>query len=146
MTPPPVFEKYILPYYRELVPSLRARGKVLAMHADNDTRAIFSHIERSGIGMAECFATYPMVPTTLAEAREAWGDRVIIFGAVPSVILEPPYTDEQFEQYMDGVFRTIAPGAAFILGIADNAMPGSDIERVRRITEMVRERGTYPVG
>ncbi len=145
MTPPPLFERYILPYYQELSPRIRARGKVLAMHADNDTRAILSHIEQAGIAMAECFATYPMVPTTLAEARAAWGDRVIIFGGVPSVILEDPYTDQQFEQYMDDLFRTIAPGKAFILGIADNAMPGSKIERIRRITEMVDRRGAYPV-
>lgn len=145
MTPPPLFERYILPYYRELSSQMRARGKVLTLHADNDTRQILGHIERAGFGMVECFATHPMVPTTLAEARRAWDDRVIIFGGVPSVILEDPYTDEQFEQYMDELFRTIAPGKAFILGIADNAMPGSKIERIRRITELVDRRGKYPV-
>ncbi len=145
MTPPPVFESYILPYYEELSPKLRERGKVLALHGDNDTRHILSHIERAGFGMVECFATEPLVQTTLAEARAAWGDRVIIWGGVPSVLLEDPFTDEQFEAYLDDLFRTIAPGRAFILGIADNAMPGSKIERIRRITEMVEERGTVPI-
>jgi uroporphyrinogen-III decarboxylase len=143
MTPPPLFTRHILPYYRELAPLLRARGKVLALHADSDTKQILSHIEQAGFGMVECFATAPMVNTTLAEARAAWGDRVIIWGGVPSSILEPPYTDAQFEQYMDDLFRTIAPGKAFILGIADNAMPGSDIQRIRRIREIVEERGKY---
>jgi hypothetical protein len=46
---------------------------------------------------------------------------------------------------MDEVFRAIAPGRAFILGIADNAMPGSSIERIRRITQMVQRRGQYPI-
>ncbi|MCR4412529.1 MAG: hypothetical protein NUV77_08920 [Thermoguttaceae bacterium] len=146
MTPPPLFERYILPYYQELTPRLRARGKVVALHADNDTRLILSLIERAGIGMAECFVTSPMVKTTLAEARAAWGDRVIIWGGIPSAILESPFSDEQFEQYVDEVFRTIAPGKAFILGIADNAMPGSRIDRIRRITEIVQQRGKYPVG
>ncbi len=145
MTPPPIFERFILPYYRELAPRLRDRGKVLALHADNDTRHILAQIERAGFGMAECFATHPMVETTLAEARAAWGDRVIVWGGVPSVILEEPFSDEQFEQYMDGVFRTVAPGRAFILGIADNAMPGTKIERVERITQMVRQRGEVPM-
>jgi len=126
-------------------PRFRDRGKVLALHGDNDTRAILSHIERAGFGMVECFATHPMVPTTLAEARAAWGDRVIIFGGVPSVILEEPFTDEQFEAYMDELFRTIAPGKAFILGVADNVMPGAKIERVRRITELVRRHRTLPI-
>lgn len=145
MTPPRLFERYILPYYEELAPKLRARGKTLALHADNDTRHIFRQIERAGFGMVECFVTEPMVETTLAEARAAWGDRVIIWGGVPAVILEDPFTDDQFEQYMDELFRTIAPGAAFILGIADNAMPGSKIERIRRITEIVEQRGTVPI-
>jgi len=145
MTPPPLFERYILPYYEELAPKVRARGKVLALHADNDTRHILWQIERAGFGMVECFATHPMVETTLAEAREAWGDRVIIWGGVPSVILEDPFTDEQFEAYMDDLFRTIAPGAAFILGIADNAMPGSRIERIKRVTEMVEQRATVRI-
>lgn len=145
MTPPSLFEKYILPYYEELAPQMRQRGKVLVLHADNDTRHILSHIERAGFGMAECFVTDPMVETTLAEARQAWGDRVIIFGGVPSSILEDPFTEEQFEAYMDEVFRAIAPGRAFLLGIADNAMPGSKIERIRRITEMVDQRGWCPI-
>ncbi|MBC8874904.1 MAG: hypothetical protein H8E44_36240 [Planctomycetes bacterium] len=145
MTPPPLFEQYILPYYQELTPRLRAAGKVVALHGDNDTRQILGHIERAGFGMVECFVTSPMVDTTMAEARAAWGDRVIIWGGVPSVILEEPYTEEQFEQYMDELFRTIAPGGAFILGIADNAMPGSKIERIERITQLVEQRGNLPL-
>jgi len=145
MTPPPLFRRYILPYYRELVPAMRARGKVVAIHADNDTRLILGLIEQAGIGMAECFVTSPMVKTTLAEARAAWGDRVIIWGGVPSAILEAPFTEEQFDASMDEVFRAIAPGRAFILGIADNAMPGSSIERIRRITQMIQRRGQYPM-
>ncbi|MGQ9575148.1 MAG: uroporphyrinogen decarboxylase family protein [Thermoguttaceae bacterium] len=145
MTPPPLFRRYILPYYQELTPLLRAHGKCVAIHADNDTRLILGLIAEAGIGMAECFVSSPMVPTTLAEARAAWQDRVIIWGGVPSVILEEPYTDEQFEQYMDELFRVIPPGRAFILGIADNAMPGSKIERIRRISALVAERGNYPI-
>jgi uroporphyrinogen-III decarboxylase len=138
MTPPPLFARYILPYYQELSPLLRSRGKVLALHGDGDTQKILSHIERAGFGMVECFATAPMVNTTLSEARAAWGERVTIWGGVPSSILEAPYTDAQFEQYMNDLLKTISPGRAFILGIADNAMPGSDIRRIRRITEIVK--------
>ena len=141
MTPPPIFERWILPYYRELSPKFRQRAKVLALHGDNDTGAILSQIEQAGFGMVECFATYPMVPTTLAQAREAWGDRVIIFGGVPSVILEDPFTDRQFKEYMDELFAVVGRGRAFILGVADNVMPGAKIERVERVTEMIEGRG-----
>jgi len=145
MTPPTLFARYIEPYYRELTALTRPAGKVIALHGDNDTRQILPHIERAGFGMVECFVTSPMVNTTLAEARKCWGDRVIVWGGVPSVILEEPYTQEQFEQHMDEVFQTVAPGHAFILGIADNAMPGSKIERIEQITQMVAKRGQLPM-
>jgi hypothetical protein len=145
MTPPSLFERFILPYYRDLARLLHARGKTLALHADNDTRHILGHIERAGYDMVECFVTHPMVETTLAEARAAWADKMIIWGGVPSAILEDPYTDDDFERYMADVFDTVAPGRAFILGVADNVMPGARLERLRRITELVEERGAYPV-
>ena len=46
---------------------------------------------------------------------------------------------------MRGVFREIAPGYAIILGVSDNVMPTSVIERVERISELVEEHGNYPV-
>jgi hypothetical protein len=141
MTPPPLFERYITPYYQELSRLLRARGKTLALHGDNDTRHILRQIEEAGFGMVECFATHPLVETTLAEARQAWGTRVIIWGGIPSVILEEPYSDGEFEEQVEEVFRVVAPGAAFLLGVADNVMPEAKIERIRRITELVERDG-----
>jgi hypothetical protein len=70
---------------------------------------------------------------------------VIIFGGVPSIVLEPTYPETEFEEYMRGLFRTVAPGDAFILGVADNVMPTSVIERVERISDLVEKHGTYPV-
>jgi hypothetical protein len=95
--------------------------------------------------MVETFTTAPMVSCTLEEARAAWGNEVIIWGGVPSVILEDTFTEEQFEDYMRNIFDTIAPGDAFILGVADNVMPAAKIERIARISEMVEELGNYPV-
>ena len=45
---------------------------------------------------------------------------------------------------MRGVFRTIAPGDAFILGVADNVMPTSIIERVERISDLVERARSVP--
>jgi len=145
MTPPPVFEQFITPYYRSFSRFLNEQGKTLCMHADADSRLILHHIKDAGFGMVETFTTAPMVSCTLEEARAAWGNEVIIWGGVPSVILEDTFTEEQFEDYMRNIFDTIAPGDAFILGVADNVMPAAKIERIARISEMVEELGNYPV-
>jgi hypothetical protein len=46
---------------------------------------------------------------------------------------------------MIDLFRTIAPGDAFILGVADNVLAEAKLERVARVGEMVREYGVYPI-
>jgi hypothetical protein len=144
-TPPKYFDKYVLPYYQEFSDRLHAKGKILAMHGDNDTGAILPNIQAAGFDMVECLVTAPMVKVTLEEARKAWGTSVIIWGGVPSIILETSFPEEEFETYMLNLFKTIAPGDAFILGIADNAMAYSMISRIDKITRMVEEFGKYPI-
>jgi len=146
MTPPHLFRRYITPYYQKATPTLRKLGKCLAYHADADAKLILTDIKEAGFGMAECFAAAPMVSVTLEEARQAWGADVIIFGGVPSVVLEDStMSDDEFEEYMVGVFKAIAPGDAVILGVGDNVMPTARIERVERISQMVERWGRYPI-
>ena len=145
MTPPHMFRKYMTPYYQDFSALLHSRGKSLTWHADDDSKDILAEVKAAGFDMSECFCTAPMVEVTLEEARAAWGTDVAIFGGVPSIILEPGYPEAEFEAYMRNLFRVIAPGDAFILGVADNVMPTSVIERVERISELVEQHGAYPV-
>jgi len=145
ITPPPFFSRYITPYYQDFSDLLHQHDKTLTMHADNDSRLILEHLEEAGFDMVETFTTAPQVTCTLEEARETWGNRMIIWGAVPSVILEPAYSEEAFEEYMRQLFRTIAPGDAFILGVSDNIMRDALLERLERIAAMVAEWGNYPI-
>jgi hypothetical protein len=86
-----------------------------------------------------------MVTVTLDEARRVFGNKVIIWGGVPSAIICEGFPEEEFEQYMMYLFRTIAPGNAFVLGVADNVMPEAIIERVEWVSEMVKALGEYPI-
>jgi hypothetical protein len=139
-TPPGIFERYVAPYCNEVMPMLHAAGKKVAMHADNDTSQIHRQLEDCGWDMLECFVTAPMVPMTLRRAREVWGNRMILWGGIPSSILSPSYALDEFKRYVNDVLESIDDGRAFILGVADNVMPDSDIERVRWISELVGAR------
>ena len=144
-TPPQYFEKYIIPYCKRLIPLLHDAGKKVAMHADNDTTQIATHLERAGWDMLECFVTEPMVPMTLNHARRVWDNRMILWGGIPSAILAPSYPLESFKTYVRNALKAISPGDAFILGVADNVMPDSDIDRIRWITEFVDSNGWFPI-
>ena len=139
ITPPPFFEEYFKPYFQEFAELLHSKGKILVCHADADSSQLLGVIQESGFDMAEVLATAPMVPCTLAQAREAWGSDVIIWGGIPSVILCEPFSDERFEDFMSDMFDTVADGNAFILGVSDNVMPETKFERIVRVSEMMEE-------
>jgi uroporphyrinogen-III decarboxylase len=145
ITPPPLFERYILPYYEELMPLLHRAGKTVAMHADADLSLLLPLVERAGWDALECFVTAPMVPLTFERAREFFGSRMILWGGIPSVYLSPWYTEEGFRAAVRRVLRVAAPGDAFVLGVADNVMPDSIIERVEWISRLVESEGSYPL-
>ena len=145
MTPPPFFEEHMLAYFQEYAEKLHARGKWLVCHADADTSRLLALIKEAGFDMAECFVTAPMVKVTLAEARRAWGNQVIIWGGIPSIMLCDPVSDEEFQRCLYDLFRAIAPGDAFILGVADNVMAEAKLERIALVSEMVQKVGAYPI-
>jgi hypothetical protein len=87
-----------------------------------------------------------MTKCTIAEVKKAFRGKVTIFGGVPSVaLLENSITDPEFEEFMKNLFREIAPGDRFILGVSDTTPPDAKFERLLRITEMVGEWGKLPM-
>jgi len=133
-TPPPIFRKYILPHCRRFFDEIHAAGKLLTMHADNDTSAILDELAEGDWDLMECFATAPLVPTTLQQALDAWGGRPVIWGGVPSTLFGPACPQDQFERHVADILATVAGRRDVILGIADNLMPDADIERVEYIS------------
>ncbi len=69
LTPPKMYDRYIMPYYQGFTELMHEHGKTVAMHADNDSRRILTHLSDSGYDMVECFTTAPLVRCTLDEAR-----------------------------------------------------------------------------
>jgi hypothetical protein len=83
---------------------------------------------------------------TVSEVKKAFQGKVTIFGGIPSVaLLEDSMPDEKFESFMQDLFREIAPGDRFILGVSDTTPPDAKFERLLRITEMVQEWGQLPM-
>jgi hypothetical protein len=54
-------------------------------------------------------------------------------------------SEAEFERFMENLFREIAPGDRFILGVSDTTPPDAKFARLMRITEMVQERGRLPM-
>lgn len=146
ITYPPFFRDYILPYLQKLADMLHARGKLLLCHCDGENKGLIDLIVESGMDVAEAICPYPMTKMTIGEIKKALRGKVTIFGGVPSVaLLEGNMGDAEFEEFMRGLFKQIAPGDRFILGVADTTPPDAKFQRLLRISEMVKEWGELPL-
>ncbi len=100
----------------------------------------------SGMDIAEAICPQPMTKVTITEVKKAFKGKITIFGGIPSVaLLEETMSDEEFQKFMKSLFKEIAPGSRFILGISDTTPPDAKFERLLRITEMVEKWGKLPM-
>jgi len=142
ITYPPFFEKYITPSLKEKSERLHRAGKHLLCHTDGENRGLLDLYVRSGIDVADSYCPAPMTKTTLKEARAAFGDRVTVWGGVPSVaFLENSMSESDFDRYLDMTMESVGDGKRMIIAIADSTPPAAKFERVEKLIKKTREFG-----
>ena len=145
MTPPPIFETYFAPFYRQTREIFDAADKILVVHGDGEMRTLLGKLMDCGVQVVEALTPKPMTSIDVAETRALWGDRVAMWGGLASVILTDAFSDKEFERYLEDLFRAVAPGDRFILGFGDNVPTDASFDRVKRIAQFWAERGGYPL-
>ncbi len=139
ITNPRLFKTYCLPYYQRYTEQLHAQGKKVGSHTDGNLQRLLSMLADSGLDVCESFSPAPLTECTFDEAWRAWQDKgPMIWGGIPSPILEPQTTEEDFHTFVDHILEA-AQQRPMILGIGDFVMPNNLIERVSTIAERVEE-------
>lgn len=141
----PLFAKYFVPWLREASDYLHSKGKVTQVHADGEMKRLIPFFLETGLDVAEAWSPAPMTSVTTAELRKAWGDKVTIWGGIPSMLFETQYSDEEFDAYVINLFKEIAPGHNFIVGMGDNLPFDGQIERVGRVAQLIERYGRVPM-
>ena len=139
MTPPPIFKKYMLPYLKELSKLMHDHGKRLAIHADADSKLLLELYMEAGVDVMDCYCTAPMAKVTMEETIDRIGDKMVIWGGIPSNLLVPEATPyKTFREYIDNYFDLLKKRRCrVIVAVADNVVAEADIERVEEISDKV---------
>jgi len=146
ITYPPYFEKELLPWIQKASAAMEAKGKLVFCHCDGENQGLLDLIRDSGMHVAESVCPYPMTKVKVEDYYRHWADRLTIMGGVPSNMLLPSSAgEEEFLAYLDNLFRAIAPGKRFILGVADTTPRDAEFSRLVRIGEIVQARGRLPL-
>ncbi len=137
ITNPKLFPEYCLPYYQRYTELLHTQGKKVGSHTDGNLKRLVPLLPETGLDVFESFTPFPLTELTFAEAFTAWkGKGPLIWGGIPSAILQPDTSQEDFEKYVDDMLALV-DGSPMLFGVADLVTSDNLIERVRYIAERI---------
>ena len=137
MTNPRLFARYCLPDYQRYTGILHGQGKVVGSHTDGDVKTLLVLLKESGLDVCESISPFPLTSSTFDEIWTSWRGGPIIWGGIPSPLLEEDRTDEDaFREFVAHLLDTVGAGP-IILGVGDLVMGNNSIARVQYIAEQV---------
>jgi hypothetical protein len=149
---PDQFRKYELPFYKEWVPYLQSKGKILALHCDvtHNLRSYKEVIADTGIDIVEAFTPPPVSDLPIKEARAAWGNIIIWVNFPETIFWEGA---EATKQYTIELLKSAAPGNRLVFsftemgtwGATDDAMEQCLKAGTLAVMEAIEECGKYPI-
>lgn len=134
---PRAFKEHLAPSYSATAEVAHRCGRRLVVHVGGPARRLIPLLAQAGVAAVEGVAGAPQGDATLAEAREAAGPAVTLWGGIPQDLLLSEHTDEEFESAVSEAIEEARSDASgrVILGIADRVPVHADIGRLRRLVE-----------
>lgn len=140
MTNPRLFRHHCLPVYQRYADLIHAQGKRMGSHTDGNLKPLLPLLAESGLDVCESFSPAPLTPMTVAEALALWNPTPVIWGGIPSPLLEERTPVEKLDAYLEELAATIGE-RVMILNVVDMVLPNNDIERIRRIARWAGQLG-----
>jgi len=137
MTNPRLFQRYCLPQLQHYTGLLHAQGKKAGSHTDGDVKPLLKLLASSGLDVCESVSPAPLTPATIEQIWEAWQAGPVIWGGIPTPILEERTPEAEFRAYIERVLDLVGQGPV-ILGLVDLFMRHNSIERVKYIAARLR--------
>ncbi len=136
ITYPPFFRRHILPALYSYAQRLHAGGKLLMTHCDGENRKLLKLYREANFDVADSVCPYPMTSCRLEELREAFADRIAIWGGIPSVLLcRDSASDEQLRRFIDDALARYTGQSRFVLGVSDMVTADAEWDRLRYLAE-----------
>jgi len=143
MTNPKLFAEHCLPCYQRYTEILHGQGKKVGSHTDGDLKSLLNLLAESGLDVCESFSPAPLTECTFEEAWKVWQNGPIIWGGIPSPLLEERISQSDFEAYIFRLLDTIED-RPIILGVGDMVMGNNMVDRVRYVADRVEEHWKGP--
>lgn len=132
-------------YHKKWTKRIRDNGKYSFVHLDGTVRGLVGELsKRSGFDVIEAITPMPVGDVEIDEVRSLVDPDTIIWGGIPGGFFrEDSLSDEEFDAHVRHVIDVMTKEPKYVLGVADQVVPGSSARRIKRVRELVNEYGTY---
>jgi hypothetical protein len=134
---PDLFLKYHLPTCQRRCERLHAAGKFVYSHWDGDTRPLLKFAKETGLDGIEAITPLPQGDVTLDEIKAGLGDDLFLIDGLPAIYFDQTFSEQELLDCTRRLIELFAP--KLVLGISDEISSTGDLERARRVDEMVNE-------
>jgi hypothetical protein len=131
---PPLFNRYMLPYYQLRTKELHEVGKFCTSHWDGKIRQLLPFAQETGLDGLECIPPKPQGNVTLEELKEGLVDMILVDG-IPATHFLDTVSNKELEAFVYRILDLFKPRV--ILGISDMLPPDGSIEKVRMVGEIL---------
>jgi corrinoid protein of di/trimethylamine methyltransferase len=148
ITYPALYEEHFLPWCHKAADRLSPEGIFLVTHTDGENQGLMDLVAESRMDVADAVTPYPMTKVRIEEYYDRWcrPGHLAIHGGIPEMLLlEESSTREDLKDYMDHLFKVIAPGSRFVASIGDTTPPNADFDRLIYIGERIEKEGSLPL-
>ena len=126
-----------MPHWQKRTAELKKAGKYTDVHWDGYIKSILCYVHNTGFDGFEALTPKPQGDVTLEEIKEALGDKFTLLDGIPAVYFLPWESEDKLTTTAKRLLDLFVP--KIILGISDEIPANGDIERVRLISELVKD-------
>ncbi|MHB1134770.1 MAG: uroporphyrinogen decarboxylase family protein [Chloroflexota bacterium] len=130
------FERYCLPTYEKVHKRLAGTGKVLGSHMDGRLLGLKKPIAEAHLDFIEAFTPPPVGDLSVAEARQAWPDKVLWLNFTSSYV---PETPAAIEEHTRQLMTEAGSKRGFVMGITENSQAPELEQCLSVITRVLRD-------
>jgi len=137
LSPPSLFEKYILPEYELRGDLLHRAGKFVYSHWDGDVKELLPYAKSCFLDGIEAITPIPQGDVTLKEVKAALGDDIFLIDGIASILFNETYPLSELEKQTKEVLNLFE--GQLILGISDEFPSDGKLNRIEFVNNIVDE-------
>jgi hypothetical protein len=134
-----MYQRHLAASYQHTAALLAEQGKPLIVHAGGPVRRLLGPLTEAGVAAVEGIAGPPQSDATLAEAREAAGPELTLWGGIAQDLLLEAHGWPAFEAAVQQAAAAAKADPRAILGVADRVPVQAEIDRMHAIAEWAGE-------